>query len=69
MIPKRGKPDFLARITADVIKMLGSEDPPTLDMVPYPYAKLDWRKCPNILFTQDEPANDRGKFNIMFELI
>ena len=35
MMPNRGQPEFLARITVDVIEMLGSEDPLRLDMVPY----------------------------------
>ena len=52
-----------------MIDMLGSEDPPNLDMVPYTYSSFDWRGCPRILFTQDEPTDDRGKFSVMFELI
>ena len=53
----------------DVIEMLGREDPPRLDMILYPYVSLDWRGCANILFTQDEPMDDIGEFNVMFELI
>ena len=68
-MPKSCQPKFPARITTDVIEMLGNEDLPRLYMVPYPYVRLDWRGCPNILFTQDELAGDRGKFNVMFELI
>ena len=68
-MPKRGKLDFLVRIHPKVINMMGCEDPPRLNIFPYPYATLDWRGCPNILFTQDEPTGDRGKFNVMFELI
>ena len=66
---QEGHPDISARITVDVIEMLGNEDPPILSMVPYPYIGLDRRGCPNILFTWDEPSDDTGKFSIMFELI
>ena len=69
MIPKSCQPKFPARITTDVIEMLGNEDLPRLYMVPYPYVRLDWRGCPNILVTNNEAINDRGKFRGMLELI
>ena len=59
MIPKSGKPKFPSRITLDVLEMLVSEDDHTLEMVPYPYDDMDWRGCTNILFTPDEPPDER----------
>ena len=69
MMFKRGNLDFPVRITTDVINMLGFENPPRLDMLPYPYVDLDWRGCLDILFTQDDPTYDRGKFSIMLQLV
>ena len=55
MMPKRGETMFLARI---------SHDP--LNMVPCHYAGLDWRGCANILFTDDEPLDDRGNITVLY---
>ena len=68
-MPKRGKHKFPARITSYVLEMLASQDDHALDMVPYPYASMDWRACPKIFFMADEPPDDRGNINVMFELL
>jgi hypothetical protein len=37
--------------------ILRSEDRSHVFMVPCPYMGLDWRRCPNILFTPDDRVN------------
>ena len=70
MMPKRGDTMFPVRISHDSLDLLASvgELHPFI-MVPCPYPGLDWRGCPNILFTPDEPPNDRGNITILFIFI
>ena len=69
-MPKRGDTDFFARISHDALELLASVDElhPFI-MVPCPYVGLDWRGCANILFTDDEPQDDRGNITILFKFI
>ena len=69
MSPKRGKPELPVSITLDALEMLAREDDHALDMVPYPYVGMDWRGCPEIFFTPDEPPHERGNINVMFKLL
>ena len=69
MMPKRGDTMFPERISHDSLDLLasvGGLNP--FIMVPCPYARLDWRGCPNILFTPNEPLDDRGNITILFLL-
>ena len=67
MMPKRGETMFPARISHDALELLASVDElHPLTMVPCPYDGLDWQGCAKILFTDDEPPDDRG--NILFYL-
>jgi len=61
---------FQARISHDALDLLASVDGmhPFI-MVPCPYAISDWRGCANILFTYDEPLDDRGNITILFIFI
>ena len=65
MMPKRGETVFPTKISHDALDLLASvnELNPFI-MVPYPYPRLDWRGCANILFIDDEPPDDKG--NITF---
>ena len=69
-MPKRGENMFLARISHDALVLLASVDElhPFI-MVPCPYAGLDLRGCANILFTYDEPRDDRGNIIVLFIFI
>jgi hypothetical protein len=69
MIPKRGQPEFSTRISPDALGLLGSEVDHIFIMVSCPYMDLDWRGCRNILFTLDEPPDDRGNISVLFKLI
>jgi hypothetical protein len=51
MMPKRGMPDFPARISREALQLLASEADHVFVMVSCPYVGMDWRGCPNILFT------------------
>ena len=66
MMPKRGDTMFPARISHDALDLLASIDGlhPFI-LVPCPYAGLYWRGCPNILFTDDEPPDDRDNISIV----
>ena len=70
MMPKWGDTMFPARILHDALDLLASVDGlhPFI-LVPCPYAGLDWRGCPNILFIDDEPPNDRGSITVLFIFI
>ena len=70
MMPKRGETMFPYRILHDTLDLLASVDElhPFI-MVPCPYAGLDWRGCANILFTYDEPLDDRGNITFLFIII
>ena len=65
MMSKRSHTEFFARISQDALEFLASVDEHPLVMVPCPYAGLDWRGCANILFTADEPPDDRGNITIL----
>lgn len=69
VMPKRGQPEYLARISTEALGLLASEANHMFVLVLCPYAGMDWRQCPNILFTPDEPTNDRGNISIFFKLI
>jgi hypothetical protein len=60
MMPKRGMPDFPSRISREALDLLSSEADHVFVIVLFPYARMDWRGCLNILFTMDEPLDDRG---------
>ena len=70
MMPKRGDTLFPVRISRDSLQLLANVDGlhPFI-LVPCPYASLDWRGCPNILFTADEPPDDRGNIIVLFIFI
>ena len=69
MMPKRGQSYFPARITVDVLDMIGVEEQPRLDMDAYPHVGLEWRAVYQHLLHLCKPLDDRGKFNVMFKLI
>jgi hypothetical protein len=69
MMPKRGQSEFPARISTNALGLLASEVNHMFVMVSCPYAGLDWRGCPNILFTSDEPPDARGNISVLFKLI
>ena len=69
MMPKRGETMFPTRISNDALELLASVDKNPFIMVPCPYAGLDWQGCSNILFTSDEPLDDRGNITILFKFI
>ena len=68
MMPKRGETVFPVRISHDALLASVDELHPFI-MVPCPYAGLDWRGCPNILFIDDELPDDRGNIIILFKFI
>ena len=70
MMPKRGETMFPTRISHDALELLASVDEmhPFI-MVSCPYDGLDWRGCANILFTNDEPPDDRGNITFLFKFI
>ena len=69
MMPKRGESDFSVRISHDALEFLGSVDEHPFILVPCPYAGLDWLGCANILFTDDEPLDDRSNISVFFKFI
>ena len=69
MMPKRGQSEYPAKISSDALELLASEDDHMFVMMLCPYARLDWRGCTNILFTQDETPDDRGNISVFFKLI
>jgi hypothetical protein len=69
MIPKRGHPDFPAKISNDPLGLLANESDHMFMMVLCPYTGLDWREFPNILFTLDEPPYARDNISVLFKLI
>lgn len=68
-MPKREESIFLARISNDALELLDSVDEHPFIMVPYHYVGLDWRGCANILFTADEPLDDRSNITVLFKFI
>ena len=69
MMPKRGHPEFLGRISTDALGLLASELNHMIMMVLCPYTGLDWRGCMNILFTPNEPPDARGNISVFLKLI
>jgi hypothetical protein len=69
MISKRGRLEFLTMISTNSLGLLASEADQMLVMMSYPYTGLDWRGCPKILFTSDEPPDARGNISVLFKLI
>ena len=69
MMPKRGKLEFSATILHDALELLASVDEHAFVLVPCLYAGLDWQGCVNILFTDDEPTDDRGNITVLFKFI
>ena len=70
MMPKRGETMFPARISHDALDLLASVvELHLFIMVPCLYAVLDWRGCAKILFTSDEPLDDRGNITVLFIFI
>ena len=69
MMPKREETLFPARISHDALDFLVSVDEHPFIMVPCPYAGFYWRGCVNILFTADEPVDDRGNNSVLFKFI
>ena len=68
-MPKREETLLPARISYDELELLASVDENLFIMVPCPYAGLDWRGCANILFTANEPPDDRGNITVLFKFI
>ena len=68
-MPKTGETVFLARISNDTLELLTSVEDHPFIMVPCPYVGLDWRRCANILFTDDELQDDRGNITVLFKFI
>jgi hypothetical protein len=67
LIPKRGQYKFLiSPVGREVCDLLASEDNPVLNIAEYPYTRMDWRGCPNILFTTTQPTYERGNIIVMF---
>jgi hypothetical protein len=61
MIPNSGMHDFLASILTKELDLLSSEGDHISVMFLHPYVGIDWRGYLNILFTMNEPPDDRGK--------
>ena len=70
MMPNRAETVFPTKISHDSLELIASvnELHPFI-MVPCPYARLDWRGCANIIFTTDEPLDDRGNITVLFIFI
>ena len=68
-MPKRDETLFPTRTSQDALEFLANVDEHPFVMVPCPYAGLDWRGCANILFTVDEPLDDRGNIIVLFKFI
>jgi hypothetical protein len=69
MMPKRGQVDFSTKISLGALGQLGSATDHMFVMVSCPYAGLYWQGCQKILFTIDEPPNNRGNISVLFKLI
>ena len=69
MIPKRGQDEFPTMITSYLLEMMASEDDHALEMASYPYASMDWRGCPYIIYTEYDLLDDRSNINVMFKLL
>ena len=69
MMPKRDLSEYPMMISTDALELLANVDDRMFMMVSCHYARLDWRGCPNILFTLDEPLDARGNISVFFKLI
>jgi hypothetical protein len=66
MMPKRGQYEYLITLVGrSTIDFLSSDDD-YVEIVEYPCAGIDWRGCPNNLFTTEELADERGNIIVMF---
>ena len=68
-MPKREETLFPARISDDALGLLASVFEHPFIMVPCPYAGLHLRGCTNMLFTANEPPDDRGNITVLFKFI
>jgi hypothetical protein len=66
IIPQRGQAEFSVRIVPDALGLLGSVADHMFIMVSCPYMGLDWQGYLNILFTANEPPDDRGNISVFF---
>jgi hypothetical protein len=67
LLPKRGQSECTCTtIGREIYDFLAGEDNCVLDLVQYPYARMDWSGFPHILFTTVEKANERGNIIVMF---
>lgn len=68
LFPKRGQSEWSCSVVEKgICELLASIDErDVVDLVLYLYAKMDWRGCMNIHFTEDKPPNDRGNIIVMF---
>jgi hypothetical protein len=67
VVSQEGPAEWLCTLVGrEICDFLAGEDNHVLDLVQYPYMGMDWRGCPNILFTIDEPTYERGNIIIMF---
>ena len=69
MMPKREETLFPARISDEALGLLANVFEHPFIMVSCCYVGLDWRGCANILFTDDEPPDDRGNITALFKFI
>jgi hypothetical protein len=67
LFPRKGQLEFpITSVNRDACYLLASEDNIFLNIVPYAYMVLDWRRCSNIRFTTIEPLDERGNIICMF---
>lgn len=69
IMPKRGFPEYSTKISLEALALLASEDNHVFLTLAFPYAGIDWRGCPNILFIETKPLYDRGNISVFFKLI
>jgi hypothetical protein len=56
-------------VNSNILELLASEDDYALYLVQYLCARMEWRGCTNILFTQGEPLDMRVNIIINYSLI
>jgi len=67
LIPKRGQSKFpITLVGKELFDLFSSKCDHALDIVEYMYVWIDWRACPNILFTTEELESDRGNIIVIF---
>jgi len=69
MIPKRGLLEYPTKISLEAFTLLVSEDDHVFVTLAFLYARIDWRGCPNILFIEAEPPDDRGNLSVFLKLM